>query len=81
MEEKLILEYDKIGDILHISKCKPYAAQESDEIDELVVGRFNPDTNDLEGIEIIRFMARFKDQTEFVLPITADFKLAVKADA
>jgi hypothetical protein len=32
METKLSFRYDREADILHIDKCAPYAAQESEEV-------------------------------------------------
>ena len=80
MDTKLTFRYDEVGDILHIDKCEPYLGQESDEIDELVVGRSNARTGELENIEVIFFMRRLKEQGSFTLPVTAEFKLAIEAD-
>ncbi len=71
----LTFQYDKEGDILHISTCEPYAGQESDEIGDEVVARFNPKTGEIENLEILFFSARFKGEFgEFSLPISAQFR-------
>ena len=41
MGETLTIEYDKIGDFLFIDVCHPYAEQDSNEIGESLVARFN----------------------------------------
>lgn len=33
MEARLIVEYDRIGDILYLGTVSPYPAQESEELD------------------------------------------------
>jgi hypothetical protein len=59
MAQKLTLRYDKIGDILYVETCLPYAEQESDCLPDEVVGRYNPETGELEGMEILFFTTRF----------------------
>ena len=77
MEKRLTVEYDRIGDILYISKCPPYAGQESDEIGDEIVARMNPKTGEIENLEILFFTARLKESPTLELPITADMRLAV----
>ena len=59
MAQKLTLRYDRIGDILYVETCLPYATQESDCLADEIVGRYNPDTGELEGMEILFFSRRF----------------------
>jgi hypothetical protein len=59
MAQKLTLRYDRIGDILYVETCLPYATQESDCLPDEIVGRYNPDTGELEGMEILFFSRRF----------------------
>ena len=49
METKLIFKYDRGADILHIDKCAPYAAQESEELGDDVIARLNPTTREVAG--------------------------------
>lgn len=79
MDKNLTFRYDAIGDILHVDKTTPYAEQESDEISELVVGRWNPDTGELENLEIISFIKRLK-LGDLSIPLDVDMKLAIEAD-
>ena len=44
MGEVLTVIYDKIGDILFVDVCHPYAEQDSDMVDDAVVARFNLET-------------------------------------
>jgi hypothetical protein len=59
MAKKLTLRYDRIGDILYVETCPPYATQESDELPGEMVGRYNPETGELESVEILFFTGRF----------------------
>jgi len=72
MAEKLTLKYDAVGDILYINKCSPYADQESQELDYGIVARLNPETEEIENIEVMFFSKRFLESNVFELPIVAD---------
>jgi uncharacterized protein YuzE len=73
MDKKLTFKYDPEADILVIHKRPPYAEQESEDIADGVIANFNPDTNEIESLEILFFSKRFQDKKYFELPITADF--------
>jgi uncharacterized protein YuzE len=75
MDEKLTFKYDRIGDILYIEKCPPYAEQESEELGDEVIARLNPTTGKIETIEILFFSKRFLSGNLLELPILADFRL------
>jgi len=76
MGEKLIFEYDKIGDILYINKCRPYAGQDSEELEDEVVARLNPETHEIENLEILFFSKRLQqDKAVLELPVTAHIHL------
>ncbi len=76
MEKKLTFEYDREGDILYINKCSPYPEQESEEIDYGVIARLNPETDDVENLEVMFFSKRLLEKTWFELPIIADLHLS-----
>jgi uncharacterized protein YuzE len=78
MDAKLTFEYDREGDILYINTRPPYPEQESDEIGDEVLARFNPDTGQIENLEVLFFSTRLLRSNLFELPITADLRLAVK---
>lgn len=71
--DNLTFEYDSIGDILYISKIKPYFLQESDEIDDGIIARMNPSTLEIESLEILSFQKRLEKNPSFSLPIIAKF--------
>jgi uncharacterized protein YuzE len=70
MAEKMIFKYDREGDILYINKKPPYAEQESEEVGDDVIARFNPDTGDIEGIEVLFFSTRLLRSNMFEIPVT-----------
>jgi uncharacterized protein YuzE len=76
MGEKLVFRYDKVGDILYVEKRPPYAAQESDEIGDEIIARFNPETGEVENLEILFFSKRLFDTNLLELPIDANLRLA-----
>jgi len=77
MAENLTFQYDREGDILYINRCSPYAEQESEELGDDVIARLNPQTGEIENLEVLFFSQRLKDQTFLNLPISAHFNLAV----
>lgn len=81
MEAMLKFEYDREADILHIDKCSPYAEQESEELGDEVVARLNPDTDEVENLEVLFFSTRLLRNKMFELPLTADLRLVRKKSA
>jgi uncharacterized protein YuzE len=69
MNEKLTFEYDQLGDILYVVKAPAYPEQESEEIEEGVVARLNPNTSEVESLEIISFHKRLSLNPSFSLPL------------
>ncbi len=78
MAAKLTFQYDREADILYISKRPPYAEQESEEIGDDVIARFNPTTRDIENLEVLFFSTRLLRSDLFELPVTADLRMAVQ---
>lgn len=78
MEGRLKFKYDRDADILHIDKCSPYAEQESEELGDDVVARLNPDTGEVENLEVLFFSTRLLRTEMFELPLTADLRLVRK---
>lgn len=79
MGEKLIIRYDKIGSFLFLEVCSPYAQQDSDELGESVVGRFNLTTGELESVEILFFDSWLKKFGEIRIPVGAALRPAATA--
>ena len=75
MDTSLTVEYDKVNDILHLGKTKAYSEQDSEELDYGVIARLNPQTHDLENLEILFFSSRVAKGDTFQLPVTAEFRL------
>jgi len=75
MEAKLTFKYDREADILHIDKRPPYAEQESEELPDEIVARLNPDTGEVENLEVLFFSTRLLRQDLFELPVAADLRL------
>jgi hypothetical protein len=76
MDAKLKIFYDREADILHIDRLRPCAQQESGELEDGVVARMNPETNEIENLEVLFFSTRLLRSNEFELPVLANFRLA-----
>ncbi|HEX2952290.1 MAG TPA: DUF2283 domain-containing protein [Armatimonadota bacterium] len=75
MEAHLTLKYDREADILYIDKTPPYPEQECEELGDDVVARLNPDTGEIENLEVLFFSTRLLRQELLELPITADLRI------
>lgn len=76
MGTKLRFLYDRDADILHIDTCSPYAEQESEELGDEVIARLNPDTGEVENLEVLFFSTRLLRNELFELPVKTDMRLA-----
>jgi uncharacterized protein YuzE len=76
MGAKLSFKYDREADILHIDKCEPYPEQESEELGDEVIARLNPETGDVENMEVLFFSARLLREELFEIPVEAELHLA-----
>jgi uncharacterized protein YuzE len=74
MAAKLSFKYDRDADILYISKCPPYAEQESEELGDDVIARLNPKTGAIENIEVLFFSTRLLRSDLFELPVDAELR-------
>ena len=75
METNLTFQYDREADILYINTCAPYPEQESAELDDEIIARFNPMTDEIENLEILFFSTRLLRKEIFQLPIAARLHL------
>lgn len=80
MGAKLTFKYDRDADILYINKCAPYSAQQSEELGDEVIARLNPQTGEVENLEVLFFSTRLLRSDLFELPVTADLRLAAKPE-
>ena len=67
MTGKLTIQYDRVGDILYLQRCPPYAEQESEELGDDIVARMNPGSGEIEILEILFFFHALRSR-RFVLP-------------
>jgi uncharacterized protein YuzE len=81
MADKMIFKYDREADILYINKRAPYAEQESEEVGDDVIARFNPDTGDVENIEVLFFSTRLLRSEIFEIPFAMREKEAHVTEA
>ncbi|QDZ41612.1 DUF2283 domain-containing protein (plasmid) [Euhalothece natronophila Z-M001] len=75
MEKNLTFRYDKVGDILYIDVCSPYPEQESEEIADQIVARLNPQSGEVENLEVLFFSKRLEDKNPLQLPVEAALRL------
>jgi len=76
MAETLSIRYDRIGDILYIDTCLPYAEQESEELTDEIIVRLNPASGEVENLEILFFSKRLLNGDNILeLPVIADLRL------
>ena len=75
MVAKLTFKYDREADILHTDKCPPYAEQESEELPDEIIARPNPDTREVENLEVLFVSTRLLRTDLFELPVSADLRL------
>jgi len=75
MGTKLTFQYDREADILYINTCSPYPEQESEELDDEIIARFNPETDEIENLEVLFFSTRLLRKELFQLPISASLHL------
>ena len=70
--EHLIFEYDVEGDIMFVAKRRPYLGQDEDDIEDMVVARCHPYTDEVESIEILFFSTRVvsRNPVRLDIPVT-----------
>ncbi len=76
MGRKLSFKYDREADILHIDKRPPYPEQDSEELGDEIVARLNPETGEIENVEVLFFSTRLLRDNLFELPVSAELRIA-----
>ena len=76
MGAKLSFKYDREADILHIDKRPPYPEQESEELGDEVIARLNPETGEIENLEVLFFSTRLLRGDLFELPVSSELYVA-----
>ncbi len=69
MDRKLSFDYSTTADVLCIKKCHTYRGQETADIADLIIARFNPDADEIEYLEIIFVSKRMVSRDPFQLNI------------
>jgi uncharacterized protein YuzE len=77
MASKLTLRYDAIGDILYVEKRPPHAGQGSRQIEDEIVVRFDPESREVESLEVLFFSKRLQEGETLELPIEGELGVAV----
>ena len=75
MAAKLTFKYDREADILYIDKRPPYPQQETEELGDDVIARLNPDTDEVENLEVLFFSTRLLRSDLLELPVSANLRL------
>ena len=75
METNLTFQYDRDADILYVNTCPPYPEQKSEELADEIIARLNPNTGDIENLEVLFFSTRLLREELFQLPISAHLQL------
>ena len=72
----MTFQYNQDADILYINICEPYPEQESEELEDEIIARFNPETGEIENLEVLFFSTRLLREEMFQLPISAHLQLS-----
>ena len=75
MAAKLAGQYDRQADILYLTTRPSYPEQETEELGDDIVARLNPETGNVESLEILFFSKRVHSDS-LELPVTANFRRA-----
>lgn len=81
MGTSLTFQYDREADILYINTCSPYPEQESEELDDEIIARFNPETGEIENLEVLFFSTRLLRTELLQLPVSARLYLYDKVQS
>lgn len=76
MEKGLMFRYDREADILYIDKRPPYGEQETEELGDEVIARINPETDEIENLEVLFFSTRLLRSEIFEVPVSANLRVA-----
>ena len=76
----MTFQYDREADILAINTCEPYPEQESEELEDEIIARFNPNTGEIENLEVLFFFTRLSQEELFQLPVSARLFLSAAGE-
>ena len=69
MDKKLTIEYDKPSDSLYIYSVQAYEEQDPTESGDYTVARYNPETHELESLQLLFFSKRLERDKVLELPL------------
>lgn len=72
MGKEMTFNYDRTADILYINLTDPYPEQETKELGDDVIARLNPETGNIENMEVLFFSTRLLRNEILKLPVTGD---------
>ena len=75
MEKRLTFKYDRQADILYIDKMPPYPEQETEELGDEVIARLNPNSGEIENLEVLFFSTRLLRSDLLELPVVAELRM------
>lgn len=67
---------DRSADILYINLIDPYPTQETEEVGDDVVVRLNPETGEIESLEVLFFSTRLLRDDIFRIPVVGSMHLS-----
>ena len=76
MGAKLSFKYHRDADILNIDKRSPNPEQVSEELSDEVIARLNPDTGEVENLEVLFFSMRLLRSELVEIPISTELRIA-----
>ncbi|HPV99117.1 MAG TPA: DUF2283 domain-containing protein [Spirochaetota bacterium] len=76
MGKEMKFSYDRSADILYINLIDPYPTQETEEVGDDVVVRLNPETGEIESLEVLFFSTRLLRDDIFRIPVVGSMHLS-----
>ncbi len=75
MGKEMKFSYDRSADILYINFIEPYPGQETEELGDDVIVRLNPETGEVENMEVLFFSTRLLRDDIFCIPVIGNIQL------
>jgi uncharacterized protein YuzE len=75
MATRLTLKYDREADILYIDRRSPHADQETEELGDDIIARFDPVSGEIDSLEVLFFSTRLLRADLVELPVEASLTL------
>lgn len=72
MGKEMKFTYDRQADILYINFIDPYPEQETEELGDDIIARLNPETGNIENMEVLFFSTRLLRNDMFSIPVTGN---------